>query len=115
MTLGSRVYDSSAPGRIGVFNGFRESFGRRMAVVKFPGEAPTQIPAERLAAVVPKQKTGPKTVSQAEWDEVAHRYSYSRSDVLRIARGNGVTVRQAVDDLLECEEGCECGACGGKP
>lgn len=114
MTLGSRVYDTSAPDRVGVFNGFRTSFGRKMAVVKFPGAAPTQIPAERVAPVAQKLKTGPKPISQAEWDEVSYRYGHSRADVLRIARGNGVTVRQAVDDLLECEEGCECEACRGE-
>lgn len=111
MKLGSRVIDSARPGQVGVFNGFQTSFGRKMALVKFPGAVAVQVPADRVTPEVAKRKTGPKPVAQDEWNEVAHRYGYSRSDVLRIARGNGVTVRQAVDDLLECEEGCECEHC----
>lgn len=111
MRIGSQITCSARPGLVGTFNGFYENSGRKMASVKFPGKPPIQVPADRVALAVPKQKTGPKTVTQAEWDEVAHQYGYSRGDVLRIARGNGVTVRQAVDDLLECEEGCECEGC----
>lgn len=113
MELGSQVVDSDRPDQVGVFNGYRESFGRKMAAVKFPGKPLVQVPVERVAPVAPKLKPGPKTVRQDEWDDVAYRYGYSRSDVLRIARGNGVTVRQAVDALLECEDGCECETCRG--
>lgn len=60
MKLGSLVTYSGHPGQLGVFNGFSENAGRKMASVKFPGKRPIQVPADLVAPAIEKRKTGPK-------------------------------------------------------
>lgn len=111
MTLGSRVYDTSAPDRVGVFNGFRTSFGRKMAVVKFPGAAPTQIPAERVATVA--QARTRERLSEAQYMRLLVDYGVTRRELHRRAKSVGLSLAEAYEAIVECEDGCECETCRG--
>ena len=107
MNIGTRVIDASQPAVIGIYQGQCTTGGKPYARVKF-GHKVVSVPIDRVRPVVER---GPKPVTPADFQAIKDRYGYSEDDVRRIAKGNRVTLRIAVDDLLECDEGCDCSAC----
>lgn len=111
MTTLTEVVDTDSPSETGKFIRWSQQQGRRIAVVRFSNGC-RNVPEDRVQRAV---KPGPTGVTADELLAVQDRYGFSPADVRRIARGNRVTVRQAVDELLECDAGCECEACKEAP
>lgn len=107
MKLGERVIDTKTPGIYGIYQGQCITGGKPYARVKF-GHKYVSIPIDRVKSASPR---GPKPVTLEDFKAIQDRYGYDADKVRALAKGHGVTLRQAVDELLECEEGCDCKSC----
>ena len=110
MNIGTKVIDIDNPALVGVFGGVHYRGGIEHASVKYPGQPMRYLPTYRVQALKP---TGPKPVTDEEFAMIERSHGKDRAEVARLAKANGVTIRIAADALLECDEDCECEACGG--